>query len=293
MVFEGLKAFLFISKFLHKDRAMKKIILAVLTAFLFLSTAFTADYKRIVSLAPSITRSLYELGLDAEIVGISMHCPKGKYPKTIIGTLLEPDIERIIALKPDLIIATKEGNSRELLLKLMKLKFNTYVMETNSDFEEMCSNFYLLAQKLNRQDIGRKIVEQAKAAVEKSYSLRKDKNIQTMFWEVGTNPLYTAGKQSFLNDYNRYTRTKNIYENVINARYSPVIIEDVLSRNPDIIVIVDMDANDASVESWNKYANIKAVKNKRVYMLKADDLFSPTPTNFADTVKQLNKIIRD
>ena len=293
MVFEGLKAFLFISKFLHKDRAMKKIILAVLTAFLFLSTAFTADYKRIVSLAPSITRSLYELGLDAEIVGISMHCPKGKYPKTIIGTLLEPDIERIIALKPDLIIATKEGNSRELLLKLMKLKFNTYVMETNSDFEEMCSNFYLLAQKLNRQDIGRKIVEQAKAAVEKSYSLRKDKNIQTMFWEVGTNPLYTAGKQSFLNDYNRYTRTKNIYENVINARYSPVIIEDVLSRNPDIIVIVDMDANDASVESWNKYANIKAVKNKKVYMLKADDLFSPTPTNFADTVKQLNKIIRD
>ena len=293
MVFEGLKAFLFISKFLHKDRAMKKIILAVLTAFLFLSTAFTADYKRIVSLAPSITRSLYELGLDAEIVGISMHCPKGKYPKTIIGTLLEPDIERIIALKPDLIIATKEGNSRELLLKLMKLKFNTYVMETNSDFEEMCSNFYLLAQKLNRQDIGRKIVERAKAAVENSYALRKDKNIQTMFWEVGTNPLYTAGKQSFLNDYNRYTRTKNIYENVINARYSPVIIEDVLSRNPDIIVIVDMDANDASVESWNKYANIKAVKNKRVYMLKADDLFSPTPTNFADTVKQLNKIIRD
>ena len=101
---------------------MKNLIFAL---FLLFSASYAyADYNRIVSLAPSATASLYELGIDAEIAGVTVYCSGGKTKKEIVGTLLEPDFEKIISLKPDLIIASKEGNSKAAVEKLMRLGLN-------------------------------------------------------------------------------------------------------------------------------------------------------------------------
>ncbi|MDR0485304.1 MAG: helical backbone metal receptor, partial [Elusimicrobiota bacterium] len=86
-----------------------------------------AKYSRIISLAPAAAKSLYQLGLDEEIVGITIYCPKGKSKKEIVGTLIEPDLEKIVSLKPDLIVASKEGNTKGFIEKLRLLKFNVFV----------------------------------------------------------------------------------------------------------------------------------------------------------------------
>src|SRR5512137_2806677 len=86
--------------------------------------------KRIISLAPNITEILFDLGLDEEIVGVSIHCnfPEKAKTRPRVGSYISLDFEKIISLKPDLIIATGAGNTREMVERLEKLSFQTYVI---------------------------------------------------------------------------------------------------------------------------------------------------------------------
>ncbi|MDR3048507.1 MAG: helical backbone metal receptor [Elusimicrobiota bacterium] len=267
---------------------MQKFLSIVIIIFMFSSIVYAKTYARIISLAPAVTKSLYELGIDEELLGITSFCPKGKSKKEIIGNLLEPDLEKIISLKPDLIIASKEGNSKVLVEKLQRAGFLIYSMEMSENFEELCENFYQLAKALDKDKMAQNIIQKAKEQIDEIAKAARSREIKTVFWEIGDKPLYTAGSRSFLNSYNKYTNTKNVYEN-LKVRYSPIDIEDILMRNPDIIIAADMDGNDeAQIKSfWEKYQTIKAVKNKRIYVLSADDLFGLTPSIFAKTLKKI------
>jgi iron complex transport system substrate-binding protein len=270
----------------------KAIFIIFSLIFLFSAQICGAEgYRRIISLAPSVTESLYELGMDREVIAVTVYCPKGKSKKEIIGTLLEPDIEKIVMLKPDLIVSTKEGNSKAAVEKIQRLGFDVFVMENSANFQEICDNFQALAQKVGKEKIGGKIVEAAQKEALKIYSRIMLMPKESVFWEVGAKPLYTAGKQSFVNDYNYYTSTVNIY-NDINMRYPPVNIEDVIERNPGIIILVNMgDISGEELKTWKKYAAVSAAQNNKIYMIEADDIFTPTPAAFAKGVKLLASTI--
>ena len=77
--------------------------------------------RRIISLIPSVTRSLYLLGLQDEIAAVTIFCPPEAKDKEKIGTILEPDIEKIVSLKPDIVIASKEGNRQVTVEKLRSI----------------------------------------------------------------------------------------------------------------------------------------------------------------------------
>ena len=268
---------------------MRNFLFIIGLLFCLNATAFA--YLRIVSLAPSVTESLYELGMENSVVGITIYCPKGNTKKEIIGTLLEPDLEKIVMLKPDLIISTKEGNNKAAVEKLSRLGFNVYVMETSQNFIEICSNFYNLGKKVGKVSEASEIIDKANESVNADLAKINNDGVKKVFWEIGAKPLYTAGRQSFANDYNRYTKTENIYGDT-DMRYFAVNAEDVLERNPDIIILVNM--GDISVEelvNWRKYKSVNAVKNAKVFMLDVNELFTPTPSAFAKGVSILSKKI--
>jgi iron complex transport system substrate-binding protein len=270
---------------------MRIIVYVIAFLFLFAGIACTEEYKRIISLSPSITESLYELGVEQFIRGITIYCSKGTTKKEIIGTLLEPDIEKIALLNPDLIIATKEGNSKAAVEKLKRLGFEVYVIEIAGNFNEICVNYYNLAKKLDRKKEAEKIINAAKHSVEEIYIKINGLNRLKVFWEIGARPLYTAGKQSFVNDYNCYTKTVNLYRDT-DMRYLAVNIEDIIRRNPDIIVLVNVgDINSEEIRNWNKYKMIKAVRNSKIFMIYDGDIFTPTPLTFAKGTAMLAKVI--
>ena len=276
---------------------MRKIIYIITFLFLTgiayseLNNLSAKKYKRIISLSPSVTESLYELGVEQFVKGITIYCSKGVTEKEIIGTLLEPNIEKITLLNPDLIISTKEGNSRAIVEKLERLGFEIYIMGTVKDFSGICTDYYNLAKKLDREKEAGKIIDVAKHSIKEVYHKISGFSKLKIFWEIGARPLYTAGKQSFVSDYNHYTKTVNIYGDV-DMRYLAVNIEDVVKRNPDIIVLVNMgDVSNGEIRNWNKYKTIKAVKNNKVFMISGDDMFAPTPLTFAKGVAMLAKVI--
>jgi len=266
----------------------KKILIFLLIFFSFSCSLF-AEYKRIISLAPSATESLYELGLDKELIANTVYCSNGNFNKEKIGTVTEPNIEKIIALNPDLIVATKEGNYKTVIEKLIRLKLVVYVMEPYSDFEDVCNNFQQLADYLNKSDEAKEIISDVKKEISNLSNENKDKNQEKIFWEVGANPIFTVGNKSFVNEYNKYINGINIFGN-IDMRYPNISVESVIEKNPDIILLVNMgDVSDKEIIKWNKYKNITAVKNNKIFLLEADDIFTPTPKKFLNGIKVLQE----
>ena len=272
---------------------MKKILFLLLLIFLLSSNVF-AKYNRIISLAPSATESLYELGIDKELVANTVYCSDGNFKKEKIGTVTEPNIEKIISLNPDLIIATKEGNYKTVIEKMIRLKLTVYVMEPYSDFEDVCNNFQTLADYLGKSDEAKKIITDVKEEILNLSDEKINKNKEKIFWEVGANPIFTVGKQSFVNEYNKFINGTNVFE-YIDMRYPNISAESVIEKNPDIIMLVNMgDVSDQEIAKWNKYKNITAVKNNKIYLLEANDIFTPTPKRFLNGIKVLqNKLNKE
>lgn len=277
---------------IEKINFLKKLLIFLLIIFLFQCNLF-AEYKRIISLAPSVTESLYELGMDNELIANTTFCVDKQVKKEKIGTFTEPNIEKIVSLKPDLIIATKEGNNKAVVEKMIRLKLPVYVMETVSGFEDICNNFQLLANFLDKTETATKLISDVKREINSVYEKRKLKS-ETVFWEVGANPLFTVGKQSYINDYDKFIGLENIFVG-IDMRYPNISIEAVMEKKPDIIILVNMgDITEKEIIKWNKYKTIPAVKNKKIFMLDANDIFTPTPKTFLKGLKILqSKILED
>ncbi len=257
-----------------------------------LSSAAWAGNTRIISLAPSITQSLYELGIDSAVVGITVHCPTGIAPKTIIGTLWEPNIEKIVLLKPDLVIASKEGNKKAVFDKMKKLGLTVMVVEAARNFDEICANALELGKILGRQNEAATVVASARRRIE-AVRLRRKASLgrETVFWEVGDRPLFTIGSRSFMNDYNVFLNTVNLFGNIVIG-YPQISREEVLRRNPAVMFIIAMAGVTAREKlEWNAYPTIAAVKNNRVFFIESQDYFVPTPLNFAAGTEYFEQLL--
>ena len=272
---------------MYNLQLMKRFLFLLI--LFFITTNLFAEYKRIISLAPSVTESLYELGIDKELIANTVYCSNGNFKKEKIGTVTEPNIEKIVSLNPDLVIATKEGNYKTVVDKLTRLKLNVYVMEPYSDFEDICFNFQQLADYLDKSDEAKQIVSNVKKEISQLSKEIKKTNKEKIFWEVGANPIFTVGNKSFVNEYNKYINGINVFEN-INMRYPNISIESVIEKNPDIIMLVNMgDVSEQEIAKWNKYKNITAVKINKIYLLEANDIFTPTPKKFLNGIKVLRE----
>jgi iron complex transport system substrate-binding protein len=244
---------------------------------------------------PSITESLYELGLEKFVVGITFYCPKGKTEKEIVGTLLECNLEKVILLNPDLIVLMKEGNTRPIYEKLKLLGFDIYIVKSSKNFDEICINYLNLAKKLNKEKTGIEIVKTAKNLLKKNYNnlkLKKEEKLK-IFWEIYSKPIFTFGNKSFVNDYNYYLNAINIYDD-FDTGYFITNIEDVINKNPDVILLIDDGINSTEkITNWNKYKMVSAVKNNNVFIVDicSNYIFKPTPLKFVKSIEILSNII--
>jgi iron complex transport system substrate-binding protein len=268
---------------------MRKILF-ILLCFLS-SLCWSKDIGKIVCLAPSVTKNLYLLGVEDRVIGITIYCPQGTIKKEKIGTLLEPNIEKIVSLSPDLVIASKEGNVKDSITRLKELGLNTYTMEPCNNFEDICSGFLSLARLVGKEEKALSIITDAKIRIDKVKKETKGKKKLTIFWEVGANPLFTVSRKSFVNEFIEFAGGKNIFDE-INMRYPQISREEVMNRDPDVIIIAAMGENfEQEKKYWQSFKSLKAVKNGRVYTL-TDTIFTdPTPDAFARGVEKVADIL--
>ena len=268
-----------------------KRFLAFLLLVSLIPLAASAAPTRIVSLAPSITKSLYLLGAEEQVAGVTIYCPPEAAAKEKIGTILEPNIEAIVALTPDLVIATKEGNSPATVQKLKKLGLQVYVMDSVNSFSDICNGFIDLGSIVGKEEKAQAIVADARHRIETVRSKARSLAPVPVFWEVGAQPLFTVSKNSFVNDFMEFAGGKNIFKET-RARYPQISSEEVVRRDPDVIILVDMgDVTSSEKKLWEKFKTLKAVRAGRVHVLNDTRFTDPTPAAIADGVEKLFDIL--
>lgn len=212
---------------------MKKILADQLGTF----HTFEFSPKRIVSLVPSQTELLYELGLEEQIVGITKFCVHPnhfKSIKNIVGGTKKVNFEKIKALQPDIIIANKEENTKEIVEELSKTAavWVTDIRTINDNFQ-MISDF---GQLFNRRTESQKWNDKIKFALAEFESFIKEKPIQKAAYFIWKNPYMVAGSDNYINEILKLNHFKNIYEN--RGRYPEIEINKIrLEGDPDIVFL--------------------------------------------------------
>ncbi|HOJ30714.1 MAG TPA: helical backbone metal receptor [bacterium] len=253
----------------------------------------SAQYpSRVISLGPYVTENLLLLGVDSEIIGVTIHEKDNiKKGREIIGTLLDPNLEAILKLRPDIVIASKEGNRKETVEKIEKLGIRVEVLDEVTTYSDLKKNFLTLARIFGKQTIARNIVSDIEKEL-KRYTSQQQKSQKKIFWQLGTKPLVTAGSKTYFNELSVYSGSKNIFDD-IKTKYITVNIEEVIKRNPEVIIAIGMGENEYVINFWKQFKDIDAVKKNKIFRVDDYMFCSPTPASFLQSIKLLTDLLNN
>jgi len=233
---------------------------------------------RVVSLAPNLTETLFFLGASDTLVGRTARCnrPPGAAKIPQIGPYLHPDLERIISVKPELVLATKPGLREEIVERLNALNIRVFVEDCRS-MDDLCSLLRRLGVLLGRKEAAETaandIQHRRKILRERLQGLARP----SVLFAVGVKPLVVAGGQSFLGSLIREAGGTNIAED-LPISYTRYSLEEVLKKDPEYILILDKECKQQEcVDHLKRYAALSAVQYHKVASLDADLVARPAP----------------
>ncbi|MFH1394556.1 MAG: helical backbone metal receptor [Candidatus Omnitrophota bacterium] len=270
-----------------------KVLFIVFVTLFSLNTFAQAEGEcpqRIISLGPALTEDLYILGEEDRIVGCTVYCdrPLAAKQKEKVSTVREVNLEKVVALRSDLVLATSLTNVKAIE-KLRKLKVKVITFPSAKSFIEICGQFLRLSEIVGKKAEAERIISQVEEEVNYIKKSVENSVKPKVFVQVGAKPLVTVKGDSFVNDFVEFAGGINIAKNLKSAVYSR---EKVLQDNPDVIIIVTMGINGREEKkAWQRFGTLNAVKNDRIYIMDSDAVASPTPLIFAETLKRIVKIL--
>ena len=250
------------------------------------SSIFEHQPQRIISTSPSITEILFELGLQDRIVAVTDFCiyPEEACHLPSIGGVLNPDIETIVSLTPDLIILQSDSAKMEKNIKSLGIPTFSIKVRTISDIFESIN---LLGKELNCQEAAKKLLFLLKDKIntfKQRLAGRLPKKVLLLLGD-SSNPardLYAVGPGTFLNELLVLSGGKNILKNS-KAQYPKLSKEFIIEQSPEIIIEAGPKSDlpqkeiDYRVGQWNRFPTIRAVRDKRIYFIGADYILIPGP----------------
>lgn len=258
--------------------------------------ALSSPPQRIVSLAPNITEILFSLDLGEKVVGVTRYCdyPAEAQEKEKIGGMIDPSLEEIKALNPDLVIGFR-GNPLKAIKRLRGLNLPVFVLEIGNDFESL----FLLIKKIGIITAEEKKAEMLIKSLRKKFdevqsALKNVRHEPKVFFSIHGMGLWTCGKESFLNDLVRRARGINIAGN-IPKKWLLYNQEQFIYEDPEAIVILSKTEEEFSkARDWIKnkkhFKRIKAVEMDKIYFLDENLAARPGP-RLIDALLELARLL--
>jgi iron complex transport system substrate-binding protein len=233
--------------------------------------------QRIVSLAPSNTEILFAIGAGEQVVGVTTYCNYPQEAQTLeqIGGFSAETIsvEKIVALKPDLVLCT--GKFHETVIEaLEQVEVTAYAVDAET-FDQVYASIEVIGQMTGHNEEATTLVAQMKervAAVESVVAQIPDEERPTVFWETWDDPLMTAGPTTFAGQMIEKGGGVNLFAEV-TERYPQISIEEVIQRNPDIIMGPDSHGEALTADhiaTRPGWETVKAVQDEHIYVFDGD-----------------------
>ena len=250
-------------------------------------TTTTTTGLRIVSLVPSVTEIVYALGAEQALVGNTNQCDYPEAAKQVakVGDFMQPDMERIVALRPTLVFVTLPTH-RAIIEKLGELKIPTYVSRPK-DIAAVFAEIESVGTIVGKRPKADSLVAAMRTRLD---ALPQALDTPRVFVEISSSPLMTAGSGTFINELVARAGGRNVFANALQE-YPVIDGEAVLARNPDVILLLHPDVTTGEVSSRVGWQKLNAVRAGRVYGgLDEDLLFRPGP-RIVDGVELLYKVM--
>jgi iron complex transport system substrate-binding protein len=245
------------------------------------SLHFDTPPKRIISVSPSVTEILGVIDADSMLVGVSLYsyCPPSVKDLPKVGSYVNPNIEQIISLNPDLVVMSFDGAPRSDVNKLRRLNINIAVLRSNS-FSDIIKNINWLGEVLQHQKEAKAAAENLVNRYEQVKSLVKEIPKPRAFYSIALNPIISVGAQSFINDLIYDAGGINITGDIDQA-YPRLTVESVIAKSPDVLLFSSGMGNDLDMKNqlpfWKRWKNIPAVRNQRFVEVDHDIINRPGP----------------
>jgi len=237
-----------------------------------------APAVRIVSLAPSVTESLFALGAESQVCGVTDYCnyPPAALRKQRVGGMTNPSIETIVALRPDLIIVSMEGNAREDFNRLTRFEAPVFVTNPRT-LEGINRTLEELGKLTGHAAEAARLIGLLKQAADSIRALTGDGNIRTLCL-VSVQPLIVVGRNTFLNELLAAAGADNVAAR-LPFTYPTYSREAVVAEDPDVILVMsDILQDEGSLEGlFPEWRGLSAMKHRRIYSIDADIVSRPGP----------------
>jgi iron complex transport system substrate-binding protein len=280
-------------------RTMRLVAISVMAVLLHATTGPAAPPGRIVSLIPAVTEMLFAIGDGPRLVGVTSydHFPPEVSRITRVGGLLDPDVERILGLRPDLVVVY--STQVELKERLDRAGIVYYSYEHRA-LPDIIATLRAIGERTGSADRANAVatgMERAIATIRSSVSRLPHPRTMLVF---GRDPsslrnLYASGGYGFLHDMLEAAGGQNVFADV-KQQSVEVSTEMILARRPD--VIVELWAGDGVKDvnlprlrqAWAALASVPAVRNRTVYELAGDEFVVPGP-RVVDAMRQLARTL--
>jgi len=263
--------------------------------------------SRIVSLAPNITEMLFALGLGKMVAGVTRYCdyPIEAVGKTKVGGYYDPNYEAIFSLKPDLVVMLQEHEEPQKKIPAMGL--NILVLN-NKTVDDILNSITVIGETCGVKKRAEEIVRGLKDRIKRIGELTKTLARPTVMVSVGRGMasnsiknVYIAGKNGYYDELITLAGGVNVYQTEKIA-FPVISMEGIVAFNPDVVLDLVPDVEEKGLDEkkmlkeWEELYMIKAVKEKRVYILGKDYVTVPGPRFILlleDMVKAIHPEIKE
>jgi len=203
-----------------------------------------ANVKRIVSLAPNLTEIVYALGLQDRLVGDTNYCdtPPAAKEKPRVGNPVNPNLEAIAALHPDLVLATTSINRVDTADALEKIGIAVYTSDPHT-VRGMLDSIAHMADLMGATEQGKELVARLRQRLDAVQARVADKPLAHVLFVVQEQPLITIGQNTFIADALRWAGAESVI--ISDHNWPQISLEEVLRLQPDYIVFAS-DQGDSS-----------------------------------------------
>jgi iron complex transport system substrate-binding protein len=242
---------------------------------------------RIVSLSPSITRQVIDLESGHLICGITSFDDPPENGRAIVGSMISPDIEKIVSLRPDVVLLSMEDNPTQPADRLFAIGVPCVVFQRNKDFSSIRENYLRLARLLGKVALARrKLHEYERKPPGRAPSGRPLK--VALF--VSHNPLLAATASSFIGGVIEQAGGVNIFERGLPA-YAMASVEYIVMRDPDVIVSIIPGSDGFFAGLFDRPRHVSALRTGNVFTMDPGHICYYSPADYVASVKELSIIL--
>lgn len=245
--------------------------------------------QRIVSLSPTYTEVIYALDKGDKLVGRTDFCdyPAKVSTVTSVGSISNPSLEKILSLKPDLVIVSMMKD--DVLKKLTDAGLNVMQLAAGESIEGSFKNMTDIATALNAKE---KVEEINKSINDKinnvSQKVKDNKNKVKVYYVAGfgKDGEFTAGDKTFINDLIEKAGAQNVAKDAVMWKYTT---EKLMEKNPNLVFMGKMSQAKQTFETTDPYKKLNAVKNKRVFEVD-DNLINREGPRMGEAIEMIAKL---